>query len=411
MSGPGTATATPSVDAAASRTQAAVLFLTTVLPGARRMGSEVASQAVIDALHACGATVDVLGYVRTGDDYALRPGETCIGTRHIETTSARGRAFVWLARSFVSGLPYSAAKYRSTEYVTAVRDRLATGRYDLAVLDHAQLGWLVPELRERLPIVAMAHNVEAEMYRQLAGVAASFAGRMIYRREASAIARLERRFVDAAAMVWALTEHDAGVFRRIKSTPGEVSVIGLPAAASHTAPLVAAKEFDIGLIGSWSWKANAEALQWFIAEVMPLLPTDCTIHVAGGGAEPYAGRFPNMQVRGFVPSAQDFLAAARVVAIPTLSGGGIQIKTLDAIASGSRIVATPVAVRGIDDAPASVVVAAAAGDFAKALVAALQSPGGDVSVSGRQWARERELKFAGDIASWTRRLAKPAAAR
>ena len=411
MSAPGTESPARSVGAEVTQTRASVLFLTTVLPGARRMGSEVASQAVIDALNACGATVDVLGYVRTGENYALRPGETCIGMRHIETKSARGRALVWLAGSFLSGLPYSAAKYRSAEYVKAVRDKLQSGRYDLAVLDHAQLGWLVPELRDRIPIVAMAHNVEAEMYRQLSTVAASFAGRMIYRREASAIARLERRFVDAAAMVWALTEHDAGVFRRIKSTPGEVSVIGLPAAASHTAPLVSVKEFDIGLIGSWSWKANAEALEWFFGEVLPLLPADCTIHIAGGGADAFGGRFPNVQVRGFVPSAQDFLAAARVVAIPTLSGGGIQIKTLDAIASGSRIVATPVAVRGIDDAPASVVVASAAADFAQALMAAVGTAGSDVSVSGRQWARERELKFTRDIAGWTRRLATRTAAR
>jgi hypothetical protein len=48
------------------------------------------------------------------------------------------------------------------------------------------------------------------------------------------------------------------------------------------------------------------------------------------------------------------MAQAKVVAIPTLSGGGIQIKTLDAIASGSAIVATPVALRGISDPPATV---------------------------------------------------------
>jgi polysaccharide biosynthesis protein PslH len=391
--------ACPSIEpASADGAGVGVLFLTTVLPGARRMGSEVASQAVIEALRRRGATVDVLGYVRVDDDYRLRPGETCVGRRHIETASAGGRALFWLATSVLAGLPYSSGKYRSRAYVRAVRAHLDSGRYGLVVLDHAQLGWLIPKLRAGVPVVAMAHNVEAEMYAQLARGARGLAGRLVYGREAASIARLERTFVDAADLVFALTDHDASVFRGIKSTPGEVAVIGLPAAASHAAPLSVAKSFDVGLIGSWTWKANAEALEWFLSKVHPLLPPDCTVHVAGGGAERYTQGYANVVARGFVPSAQDFLAAARVVAIPTLSGGGIQIKTLDAIASGSSIVATPVALRGIDDVPDSVTEADTPRDFAAALVRALSDPGAEISASGRAWARARELRFERDVA-------------
>ena len=69
-----------------------VLFLTTVLPRKRRMGSEVASQTVIDALTELGAEVTVVGYIRTDDDYSLGSREVCAGKRYIETKGAGSHA-------------------------------------------------------------------------------------------------------------------------------------------------------------------------------------------------------------------------------------------------------------------------------------------------------------------------------
>ena len=68
-------------------------------------------------------------------------------------------------------------------------------------------------------------------------------------------------------------------------------------------------------------------------------------------------RYPNVKYCGFVPDAQTFMSVARVIAIPSISGGGVQIKTLDAIASGSQIVATTVAMRGILDYPFGIEIA------------------------------------------------------
>ncbi|HKP88792.1 MAG TPA: hypothetical protein VJT75_02340, partial [Thermoleophilaceae bacterium] len=68
------------------------VVLTNVLPGGRRGGGEVVSQNVIDALRAAGHEVRVVGYRRAGDPPLDRPGETCAGTRPIETRAAGARA-------------------------------------------------------------------------------------------------------------------------------------------------------------------------------------------------------------------------------------------------------------------------------------------------------------------------------
>ena len=134
--------------------------------------------------------------------------------------------------------------------------------------------------------------------------------------------------------------------------------------------------------------------------VYPHLPTNLSIHVAGRGAEWLIDKYPNINYRGFVPDAQEFMAQAKVVAIPILSGGGIQIKTLDAIASGSAIVATPVALRGISDPPQTLQRAKHPEDFANLLVSAIHSPAKQqTSDDAFNWFAVRREQFLSDIAN------------
>ena len=80
-----------------------ILFLTTVLPGKRRMGSEVASQSVIDVLVKLGTRVTVVGYIRQNDDYRTGVDEISAGRRVVETSSSRIYPLFWLGSSFLQG--------------------------------------------------------------------------------------------------------------------------------------------------------------------------------------------------------------------------------------------------------------------------------------------------------------------
>jgi hypothetical protein len=72
----------------------------------------------------------------------------------------------------------------------------------------------------------------------------------------------------------------------------------------------------------------------------------------------------------------------------------VQVKTLDAIASGRRVVATATAMRGISGAPPTVAVAADAAGFAEAVrrgVEAGATP--DVEQAARDWVEDRRAGF------------------
>lgn len=375
-----------------------ILFLTTVIPSKKRMGSEVASQCFIDALNQNGYKVAVVGYMRIDDVFAQSQQEIVVGKRYIETKRAKFYTGIWLMLSFLKGFPYSAAKYYSNTYIKTLKTLLSTETYDAIIIDHPQLSWIEHFIDTQNKIITIAHNIEQEIYQEICKNARSFISKWIYGREAYLIKEMEDKLATTAREVWTLTQHDSKYFSSLEGA-GRVKLFALPPGLAKLRDKPISKNFDVGIIGSWAWKANEEGLQWFLQTVYPHLPANLSIHVAGKGADWLTAEYPNIHYRGFVPDAQEFMAQAKVVAIPSLSGGGIQIKTLDAIASGAAIVGTPVALRGISAPPQTVKVAEQPEDFASLLVAAIASPFVPQAFNDAlDWYHTRQDKFIADVA-------------
>ncbi|MBE9028799.1 glycosyltransferase [filamentous cyanobacterium LEGE 11480] len=380
-----------------------VLFLTTVLPARKLHGSEIASQNFVEALQHNQCNVTVVGYGRHEDGTCpVASHEVMVADRAVETKQAKFQAIGWFALSLLKRLPYSAAKYISRDYIEQLKTQLVQQHYDAIVIDHAQLGWLMETVGGRYPVVFVAHNLEHDMYLQHYRNARNWLSRWVYQREAKRMEQMEVKLGRTVTQTWTLTEFDADYFSKIPAL-GKVMPVSLPSgfvapSAHNSSP----KQFDIGIIGSWSWKPNLEGLEWFLAEVYPQLPAAVSIHVAGRGIEWLSGKYPNVTYEGFVDSAQAFMSAAKVMAIPTLSGGGIQIKTLDAIASGAMIVGTPVAMRGIAQPPATVRIASEGPEFATELMAMIAANDSPAAVTGaittaQDWQHDREQRFFQEI--------------
>jgi hypothetical protein len=373
-----------------------ILFLSTVLPHGRVAGGEIGTHAVLDALRAAGHEVTVVGYRRSGEERPPPTDWVQVGRRPIETEQAgRLRVGAWIGSALVRRLPYSAAKYRSRAYVRTARSLSRSGRFDLAVVDHAQIGWIRPELeRAGLPFVLSSHNIEERLYAEQAAGARGLRRRM-FKREARLIGRLEEQLARRGRGVWAHAEADTAHFRRF----GEAWTI--PVHSSFTAPPPGVdKQCDVALMGTWTWDVTRMALEWFLERVHPRLPPGLSVEVAGRGGDWIDGAYPGVRYRGFVPDPLEFLAAARVVAVPGVGGTGVQIKTLDAIASGAQVVASPAAVRDLATPPNSVHVAATPEEFAGELQRLAAAPDSLApSRDGIEWTRRRREHFQGAVAA------------
>ena len=107
------------------------------------------------------------------------------------------------------------------------------------------------------------------------------------------------------------------------------------------------------MVGLFDHAPNAEGLRWFVADVWPALKayfSEAELHAIGRASSELTASLPQVAFRGYVDDlASEYDKAALVVA-PVRSGGGTQIKLIEALAHGRPLVASAFAHEGfIDD--------------------------------------------------------------
>ncbi len=108
-------------------------------------------------------------------------------------------------------------------------------------------------------------------------------------------------------------------------------------------------------IGTLDYQANADAVRFLCADILPVLrrlaARDVRIDVIGGGADASITALaadPAIAVHGFVDDPAPLYAAVDISVAPIRAGGGTRIKILEAFALGVPVVATRLGAEGID---------------------------------------------------------------
>lgn len=94
--------------------------------------------------------------------------------------------------------------------------------------------------------------------------------------------------------------------------------------------------------------ANVEGFSWFVENVSPFINVKTV--VAGKGFEEYKEEFngPNINVWGYVEDIHKLYKNALCVCIPVFSGGGMKLKTVEALMFGKNIIGTEEAFSGYE---------------------------------------------------------------
>ena len=117
------------------------------------------------------------------------------------------------------------------------------------------------------------------------------------------------------------------------------------------------RDIDLLFVGNLHTPNNVEGLRWFTSEVLPILRRDMApraLRVVFAGSGPDAAGLALWREAGIVcvPNPADvsvFYSRARVVINPLRQGSGVNIKMIEALASGRPVVTTPAAIRGLPD--------------------------------------------------------------
>ncbi|OLP58371.1 hypothetical protein BJF93_05880 [Xaviernesmea oryzae] len=333
-------------------------------------GFDVANRALVDGLKALGHEVAVIGYLEPGQEPAPDLDVTLLG--RLEVTNAkvsRSRKITWLARAVAGRTSVSCAKLQEVTPAAFAEALRRLMPFDGLVLNSIQLAGAFETVVAAYPSIYVAHNVEAASARENARYAQGIVERLLFQREAKHLDRLEQGLARRAAYILAFVPQDLSAFGEEAARRSGV----MPLVRHWTLPpaMPEPPAYDLGLIGTWSWRPNRLGLDWFLEQVVPLLPETMSIAIAGGIDHPPASRHPGLRFLGRVPDATAFVRRARVVPLVARGGTGVQLKTIETFELGMPCVATPASLRGMASLPENCSMAETPDDFAHALVRAV----------------------------------------
>jgi hypothetical protein len=373
-----------------------LVFATSIVPaGSATTGYEIANAAIVDALRRAGVKVTVLGFIWPGASPSDSAHTVVLGEVDVRTDNASGlRKASWLLKAMSTGLTFSSVKLRAAtpDQVRAALSSIEP--YDGYILNAAQFAGAFEDVFRDRPSIFVAHNVEFRSAEENAAAARGLMQKLLYTREAALLRDIERRLCDRAAFVWTLADDD----RSLLGVEQDDRSGALPLVTRLDAPQPAgtrATVCDAALIGTWTWQPNRIGLEWFLDEVVPYLPPDFTVRIAGKTPSDVSSSHPGVTFVGFVPDATDFVRSARVIALASRAGTGVQLKTIETFELGLPSVATTRSLRGIANVPDNCIVTDDAAEFASALVTAARNPqpdaDGRVFHAAQRTALDREI--------------------
>lgn len=153
-------------------------------------------------------------------------------------------------------------------------------------------------------------------------------------------------------------------------------------------------------MGGFWWYPNAEAVIWFVREILPLVKDKLGEHNIRlhflGAAPPEelkaAHDGANVMVHGFVESLDEILASTHLLFVPLLSGGGVRVKILEAMSNGIPVLSTSKGCEGLGATDGQdIVVRDDAQGFADALLKVASDRGvrARLSIACRNLLREK----------------------
>ena len=283
------------------------------------------------------------------------------------------------ARMMAASRPVTIDKFLSPEVRRRYTELLASTTFDVVVCDFLVPGALM-HWQTRPPTILFTHNVEAQVWERHYKVTTNPLMKTACWLEARALAGVERRYVELADHVLAVSENDRAFFLQYIA-PNRVSVIPTGVDTEYFQPSAEPEQPDtLAFTGTMDWMPNEDGVVYFADKILPLIQRD--IPTAAFWA---VGRRPPRRVQalasdrvvvtGAVDDIRPYLAKAALCVVPLRSGSGTRIKIFEAMAMGKAVVSTTMGAEGLPVRHGeNIILADEPADFGRQVVQLLRDP-------------------------------------
>lgn len=281
--------------------------------------------------------------------------ELCASVKVFDLPAERSTAHrvANMAHSVVSASPFDVIWLRSPVFRAAVDEWQGS---DLSLVHADTIGlWPYAErLVARTPVALGHHNVESDfVVRRASKERAAWKGALL-KNDARKLVALERRAGRQAAVNLVVSRLDGDRLARIVPHAA-IEVVENGVDLDYWTPSDAPpRDNTLIFAGTLGWHPNRDAVDYLVTEIWPALVaanSDRQLTLVGRDAGPIARAAASdarIRVTGFVPDVRPYLREASVYVCPIRVGGGTRLKVLDALAMAKPLVASAIAVEGLD---------------------------------------------------------------
>lgn len=248
---------------------------------------------------------------------------------------------------------YHVERFISKDFNDKLIEILKRNKYDIVQLEMIYMAPYIETIREHsdAKIVLRAHNIEHKIWDRIAKETKFFLKRMYINHLVRTLKKYEMESINKVDGIAAITYRDAAFFRGETAVP----VIDIPYGVNpqEFTPKYEVKPLPTFYhIGSMNWMPNEEGIKWFLTKIWDKVlnkSSEASIYLAGRHMPKWLKNIKkqNVHIVGEVPDSKQFINEHDVAIVPLLSGSGIRIKIIEAMAMGKTVITTLVGAEGI----------------------------------------------------------------
>jgi len=326
-------------------------------PDATHGGSKVLAQLLsMLAAHHRLALIYFRGAGENAIDEGLR--RRCDLVEEVERPwTGASSAHRWIRRArllvaLVRGRPMWVSDWTSHAYAARIRSLIRQWQPDIIHIQYHIMGQYLAELtHSRVPRVLTEHEPAARAAPYL--WSSSRVTELINNCDRRAWRQFERSILHQVDAVIVFTDADRAAVQVL--APNACTVRIPPGTDIPETPLnpIGGCPPRLLFFGSFVHPPNVDAALRLTRTIFPVLQkrlSNLQLYIVGDQPPPELAALANSNVivTGRVPDMTPYLDRASVVVAPLRLGGGMRVKVLEALAAGKAVVASPLAIEGLD---------------------------------------------------------------